>query len=552
LSTHFTISRSSLVFLIVFFWGFTSNAQVDVAFFDRINDLIYINQFDSAEIKLRDKLSEDKLSSENYLYAHIHLAKLYLKLADTTSWRKEINFCKDFMSGKKNTALQAVYYSELCQQYFTMLKYDSAQSFGVKYMNLQQQTSSKDFGHISAILGYCQFRNQKYQEAESFYIQAENYFISKGYRCELPLVYNKMALLKSALNEHDQAYELTRLSLQIADSCHIEEYKLNTYLVLVQLYSKQERYKEAFLAQKELTKLQTKINADYVNFRINELRGKYEMDDQEKRLTKAERDSSLKGNTLNYLFGFIVVLLILLGLLFFFYQKIRKANRFIIQQTSKLTQQNIIIQDTLKQKDFLYRELNHRIKNNLQLITSMLNLQDRYSHHSSYKELISEINQKINTIALTYAKMYVDNRKTNDIINLKEYLIEIAQNVLSTISSGEIKLSFHCREVSTTLDIAIPLGLITNELITNSVKHAFATCEDPMIILELYEMNDIIYFAVKDNGVGIDSHFRIESADSLGSKIIHLLSSQIKAKMAIYNNDGTLFTFEIKNLKTTA
>ena len=252
---------------------------------------------------------------------------------------------------------------------------------------------------------------------------------------------------------------------------------------------------------------------------------------------------------MNYLYALIAFLILFIVLLYFYFQKNKRANRFIQQQALQLQEQNAIIKDSLNQREFLYRELNHRIKNNLQLITSMLNLQNRYSHYNSYKELIGEITQKINTIALTYAKMFVDGRKTNDIINLKEYITDISFNVLNSLSAGNIKLNIDAKPVSTNLDIAIPLGLITNEIITNSIKHAFHETEHPEIKIVLSEKNDLIYFAIGDNGMGIRKDFSLESANSLGSKIISLLSQQIKSELHIDNTHGTNYSFKIKNLK---
>lgn len=530
--------------------GKKSYALEDSLFYARVNQFIYTNTFDSAEILLRNKLSEDHLSKEHFLGAHIHLAKLYLKLNDTMMWRKEVEFSKDFLKSRNNPNLLKLYFAELSQQYFTLQKFDSASYFGNRFLQLPDAQGYPDFGHVCLVLGYTEYAANKPLLSAMYYEQAENFFLASNRQCELPLVYNKQALLLAQELKYTDALSLTNRSLRIADSCQIEEYRSNTYHTQVEIYTQQGMYKEAFEIQKKWMLSKDLLNEKFFNYRQHEIRNKYNLEEQGRKLSEAERDSLLKRKSINYLYILIAILLLLLGLLFFYFQKNRRANLFIQEQTNKLKQQNTIIEDTLKQKDFLYRELNHRIKNNLQLITSMLNLQDRYSHHNTYHDLIGEINQKINTIALTYAKMYVDGRKTNDIINLKEYINEIAQNVLNSISTGEIKLKLHCKEVSTNLDIAIPIGLITNELITNSVKHAFAGVENPEIALELVEQNETIFYSIKDNGIGIDENFNLQSADSLGSKIIFLLSQQIKAKLSIVTDRGTQFTFEIKNPKT--
>jgi two-component sensor histidine kinase len=540
---------SFTLFIFLCLNGEKSNAQFDSTLYSQVENLIYTNTFDSAEVILRNKLAEDVVSDETFFYAHLYLAKLYMKLGAKNKWNKEINFCKE-ISGKKSGSKYRVDLAfELSQDFFTLQQYDSAYFYSSLYVNYNPQINSVNYSKIQLINGYYYFINNAFEKAEACYLEAEKYFILDNLQCELPLVYTKLALLKGKQKLFTEADKYISKSMSSAESCNIILYKMISLQAKKDIFIWEDNYKEAYATLNEINTLNSTINDQNIKLQLTEIREKYGINEQERKLSLIEKDNTINKITLTYLYAVLGLMMLILILFFYFFQKNKRANKFIQLQTIQLTEQNKLIKDSLEQREFLYRELNHRIKNNLQLITSMLNLQDRYSHYKSYKDLIHEINQKINTIALTYAKMYMDGRKTNDIINLKEYISEIAHNVLQSISHDEIILNIHADLVSTNLDIAIPLGLITNEIITNSVKHAFTFQANPSITINLNQIEDYIHYSIEDNGSGIDQDFSLESANSLGSKIIYLLSRQIKSDLKIENQSGTKFIFTIYNLK---
>lgn len=547
--------KQILVFsLFLLFGGINQNiyafGEADSLFNRHVGDLIYENKFDSAEILLRNKLSDDEISEAIYLSCHLQLAKMYMKLGDQASWEKEINFCKSIESSKFSIKMKIDFYVELSQDYFSFQKYDSAFHYASLYLTNIGEAKTDKYANIKNIIGYYFYLKGNYDLAESNYNEALLFYKSIGEPCELPIVYSKLAHLKLKQNKLDEAINYVNTSFKIADSCQNKLYRLITLTTLKDIYTEKKDYKNAYETLIKINDLNSELNRQIQDQNTIEIRERYSMIEKEKQYIIIEKDNSIKSLMLRYLYLLIAFLVLFIVLIYFYYYKNKRANKFIQQQSTQLHEQNAVIKDSLNQREFLYRELNHRIKNNLQLITSMLNLQDRYSHYTSYKELIGEITQKINTIALTYAKMFVDGRRTNDIINLKDYINDIAHNVLSSISHDNIRLNIHASEVSTNLDIAIPLGLITNEVITNSIKHAFATQPNPIITINLKEQNDFIHYTIEDNGMGINESFSLENAHSLGSKIIYLLSQQLKSELFIDSSNGTKYSFRIKNLKT--
>lgn len=547
--------KQILVFsLFLLFGGINQNVyafgEADSLFNRHVGNLIYENKFDSAEIVLRNRLTDDKISEAVYLNCHLQLAKMYMKLNDHTSWKKEIDFCRTIEFSKIPKKIKYDFYLELSQSFFSLQVFDSAFHYANLYLSELGSYRHEKYANAKIIIGYYFYLNGKLDQAESNYIEAVAFYPTVNANCEMPLVYSKLALLKLKQNNIDDATLYASQSIKIADSCQNNLYKKLSLIAFNEINIQKGDYKKAYETLIKINELSSEINKEIQGQNIAEIRERYSMNEKDKQFNLIEKDNSVKSNILNYLYFLIGFLILFLALLYFYFQKNKRANKFIQQQSTQLHEQNAVIKDSLNQREFLYRELNHRIKNNLQLITSMLNLQDRYSHYTSYKELIGEITQKINTIALTYAKMFVDGRRTNDIINLKDYINDIAHNVLSSISHDNIRLDIHASEVSTNLDIAIPLGLITNEVITNSIKHAFATQPNPIITINLKEQNDFIHYTIEDNGMGINESFSLENAHSLGSKIIYLLSQQLKSELFIDSSNGTKYSFRIKNLKT--
>ena len=196
------------------------------------------------------------------------------------------------------------------------------------------------------------------------------------------------------------------------------------------------------------------------------------------------------------------------------------------------------------QQKILLKEVHHRVKNNLQIISSLLSLQ---SHNLKDEHLIDVLNQsrnRVEAIALIHMKLYQD--ELGNAVDFESYLEDfiIKQSVLSP----HIKFKLNAEELILHLDIAVPLGLIISELITNSVKHAFKGIETPELMLELVQLGDEFELWVRDNGVGLPADFDLNSGDlGLGSDIISALTEQIDSKISYYNINGASFKILFQN-----
>lgn len=205
----------------------------------------------------------------------------------------------------------------------------------------------------------------------------------------------------------------------------------------------------------------------------------------------------------------------------------------------------------MEQKELMLRELHHRVKNNLGIIISMISLQIRDYPNAEFRKPMKDIELRIRTMALIHEYLYRSDFL--DGIPLSNYLYSLSTAVLGTLGESNIQLTTEIEPVNVSIKIALPLGLITNELITNAIKYAFPDHQEGKIHLILKQAitNEEYYrLTIEDNGVGLPAGFSIENPASSGMIIIKLLIEQLGAKLEIENKKGTIFHIYFQNLDT--
>ncbi|MGC3991411.1 MAG: PAS domain S-box protein [Chthoniobacteraceae bacterium] len=198
------------------------------------------------------------------------------------------------------------------------------------------------------------------------------------------------------------------------------------------------------------------------------------------------------------------------------------------------------IKASLAEKEVLLREVHHRVKNNMQVITSLLQLQSNHIPTDEGKAAFRECQLRIQTMAMIHERLYQSQSLAT--INFGEHLTGLARLILRSHVHGdtEVALVTDCDAVELKLDLAIPLGLIATEMITNAFKHGFKGCERGCVEVALKNPGDgKLYLSVSDNGVGLPEGFSIHGSRSLGLRIMENLSRQLRAEFTCLNNNGT-------------
>lgn len=207
------------------------------------------------------------------------------------------------------------------------------------------------------------------------------------------------------------------------------------------------------------------------------------------------------------------------------------------------------LEEMLEQKDLLNREIHHRVKNNLLIITSLLKLQERQMTDKSAQDAFAESQSRIKAISLIHESLYASDDVRN--VDMTKYIKKLTNAIFSSfkVEGGYVRHELDIDPVEMDVNVAIPCGLILNELITNSIKHA---CQDRDIFSVRIALKDDpplgYIMVVSDNGPGLPEGFDIDNTDSFGMDIIKSLVTQIEGEITFSNNPGAEFLISIPHM----
>ena len=206
------------------------------------------------------------------------------------------------------------------------------------------------------------------------------------------------------------------------------------------------------------------------------------------------------------------------------------------------------IKESLKEKEVLLREIHHRVKNNMQVITSLLRLQYTRIKDKQDLAIFEESRSRIYSMALVHDKLYQSKNLAN--IEFKEYVDDLIRNLftLYRINTNKISLKIEMEKVLLEIDLAIPCGLIINELVTNSLKHAFPQDKKGEIRIALSSVNDEKYeLIVSDDGIGMSEDSGFRNTESFGLHLVKMLAEgQLEGKVELSRTEGTGYHIHFK------
>lgn len=223
---------------------------------------------------------------------------------------------------------------------------------------------------------------------------------------------------------------------------------------------------------------------------------------------------------------------------------------FLLWRLWKKTRiQNVQIQKSLTEKETLLREIHHRVKNNLQFISSLLNLQARHVEDGQTRSVLREGQNRVKSMALIHQNLYQEHDLTG--VEIKTYLERLIQNLFHSynISPGRIGLSLDIDPIRLDVDTMVPLGLIVNELISNSLKYAFPEGRQGTIAVSLKEEKNILILQVSDDGIGLPDKNPAQEGNTFGYRLIHAFQNQLNASLDIHSRQGTTVTMRIQDYR---
>lgn len=488
------------------------------------------------ETPLRVKLGLDYFKAANYGIENRN--KKFLPLLEKTLLAAKKNHFR-FLEAQCLT-LYGNYYSRLED-------YEKTQAYYIKAQNIYR--SLKNF-HQNALIemkrGIAYFYEGKTEDAlKLFHIglkYSQSNHLTKPY-CQYLSYIAEAHLFSENL---DSAYIYYSAFLKKKDQADIRDV-YEAYIGLEHYYNLVENVDSAY----HYSKLVTEVNA-YIKSTMDKALGdEFELEFNEREYLKRMNVKNLevqqvKSKNESQWTTFTIIgciLTILLVYMFLSNRQKNKLNKQLSAQQEAIIQKNEIIDSALKEKEILLKEIHHRVKNNLQVISSLLHLQSKQLTDKKAIQVLEDGMERIQAIALIHHKLY--QNETFSFITMSEYIPDLVVQLKKTYIREDLKIESYCEiaDVNLSLDVAIPLGLIICEMITNSLKHAFEGKKRGLINLSI-KAKDANYFEMilEDNGSGIPEDLKFPSEGSLGAEIITALSEQINGELTIESNkEGTRF-----------
>lgn len=284
---------------------------------------------------------------------------------------------------------------------------------------------------------------------------------------------------------------------------------------------------------------------------VAEVEAKYKNQKRQQRIVELDELTHLQTRQVNYMSGGLGILVVLLCLLVYQYRAIRLANRRLSIQNKVISSKSNLLAEQADQLRTLMKELHHRVKNNLAIVSGLLTLQANGLEDENMAQAVRIGQQRVEAMALIHQRLYQTDRVT--VINMNEYLTDLAVSLMRAYGyqANEFDLHLDITQKELDVDVAIPLGLIVNELVTNAFKYAYNTVQKPFLRISLHQADlatqPTITLEIQDNGPGIEAvdWQQRNSRTSFGKRLVTSLTEQLEGKLELYKKNGTLFRLRI-------
>jgi two-component sensor histidine kinase len=272
-----------------------------------------------------------------------------------------------------------------------------------------------------------------------------------------------------------------------------------------------------------------------------EMKAKLDLQEKEAQIFVQRQKLIQQLRERQWFFALIAISFLLLAVLAFFTYSKARTNR-------SLREKNQIIDKSLREKEILLKEIHHRVKNNLQVVSSLLSLQARSLKGQEALEALAKGKDRVRSMALIHQNLYQGENLSG--VNTKEYIDRLCKSLLNTYSVGQgnIKLTTEIESLVLDVDTVIPLGLILNELITNAIKYAFKPDEMGEIKISLTKHDESLEMVVADNGIGIAAG-QFGEEQTMGYRLVKSFVQKLKGTYQVNTEKGTTVSFKFNSFR---
>lgn len=432
--------------------------------------------------------------------------------------------------------------NKLYNRYAAVLNEDLNVPLSVKYsLKAIKQAEKINDPNLLAIsyneLGYSHRNFGNWDIAADYYLKAEEQWKKVGYlRDATHAKMNRILLLSHAnIMPLDQQLKETLEVLEYIDKNKIDYPKVQIYSNIKNYYIVKKNYKKALEYEYLLTSERIKEVKERTQTEVTNIQEKYENE----KLIKVNKSISSKAkqkqldlknarNRIIIIISILLIVFIALATVVFLWIKLRVLNK------------KLVLKD--KQKTILVQEIHHRVKNNLQFMKSMLEMQIGVSSHES--KSLEDVYRRVDAMSLVHEMLYIDDANMN--LSIKDYLEKLIDfsNILYN-KDQKITFNLKCVDVELPIDKIVSIGIICSELLSNSLKYAFVDQERPIISFELTQNEENYTVNYSDNGVGLVEK-ESDTRKTLGMRLIDIFSRQLNGEYSIHSTKGFNFVLNFK------
>jgi two-component sensor histidine kinase len=424
-------------------------------------------------------------------------------------------------------------YNNIGELYIRSHQYDSALANLFRSEAIKRKMEDKNaLGVTLNNIGEVYLALSNAKKGEAYFIESLGIKRESGERLGEVIALNNLGGLKISQRDYKRAEirldEAETLVRKVGALDHLRK----TLELKVKLYKAMNNYPTAFRYTEELLVIKDSLlNKDKIESLVA-MQTLYETEKKEQHIALLQQEKELQRAEINTKMSWIrllvvsIVLITIIGALSFYSYRLNRRSK--------------------RRAEMHLKELHHRVKNNLQILSSVFTLQSQYLTDATAIQAVKSSEGRVNAMALIHKKLY--NGDKNLDINLNEYITELIQYLVQSYgyAQKELKLNVEIEAIRLDVDKAIPIGLIINELVSNAFKYAYTNQEHPELNVNLkLQGKEHLLVEISDNGNGTSTEIKIESPQSFGLKMVTILTKELHGKLNVQTNNGTGFYFNI-------
>ncbi|MFD2202664.1 tetratricopeptide repeat-containing sensor histidine kinase [Shivajiella indica] len=533
--------------------------------------LLRMEELDMAELVLRSAL--DKIPEKESWLLLTNLGYVFERRGELGEAFQFAEKTLELGEKYQDKKAKAMAYSDMSNLFWKQGKYEKGIEYGKKSLDLFEERGilDMDFDFTLHVIGNNLMGMDRFEDALPYFLKSVQIGEKYGFYNNLSDSYIALCDLYTKMGEFEKADSTGKQALKYAELLENDFMVIRSLLSLGRLKNEEEKFQDAIgYLQQSIRIADENFGDDYYlgliyfelsksfggNKQMNEAYEAYKVfHELDKKVFNATADNKIaeiqtrmdvnsKENTISLqleklkqqkvLQLFILTLAGLLVLfLFLLYRLFLRKKRY-----------SVLLEKQNREKEFLLKEIHHRVKNNLQTISSLLSLQTEQTDNPELQNFMAESQNRVQSIGMIHQNLYQGENLTA--IEMKHYFMHLGSYIIDTFdATGRVTLECPMESLELDVDKAIPIGLIVNELITNSLKYAFPEKKPGKLTVSLTEIDDHLHLRVSDDGVGFEENKGVKGT-GFGTQLVKLLTQQLDGKMTLSSDSGTNVSFKFQ------